>query len=53
MIIDRSLSEMQAVAESLFVGAATSKMIMAFANGWRCLNPQNFIQSNHCYKILM
>jgi hypothetical protein len=36
MIIDRSLSEMQAVAESMFIGAATSKLILAFANGWKC-----------------
>jgi len=39
LIIDRSLSEIQAVAESMFIGSATTKLIMAFTTGWKCQNP--------------
>ncbi len=36
LIIDRSMRELQSVAESFFVGPQTSKMIFLFANGWSC-----------------
>jgi len=53
LIIDRSLSEIQAVAESMFVGSATTKLIMAFTTGWKCQNPSNFTKAKKCYKIIM
>lgn len=53
MIIDRSLAELQQVAESKLRGDySTIAMMKAFVNGWSCHNPQNYTNADKAYKII-
>ena len=52
LIVDRSLSEIKKVAESLSKGRSISCVFDAFsANGWICQNVENFHKAK-CYKIM-
>ena len=52
LIVDRSLTEIQGVAESKKPGPAMTMIFDLFsANGWICQNSQNFLKAN-CFKIM-
>ena len=52
LLIDRSLNELQGVAESKLRGSATTAMFKQFANGWVCKNSLNYLAANNCFKIM-
>lgn len=52
LVIDRSLNELEGVAESKLRGSATATMFKQFANGWACNNSANYLAANNCFKII-
>lgn len=53
LIVDRTLSELQGVAEHKLKGRATTYFFDLYTNGWKCQNALNFTKANNTYKIVM
>jgi len=52
LIVDRSLTEIQEIAESKKPGSAMTTIFDLFSdNGWICQNAQNFLNAS-CFKII-
>lgn len=52
LIVDRTLSELQGVAEQKLKGRATTKFFDLYTNGWKCLNSVNYFKAVSTYKIV-
>lgn len=52
LIIDRSLNELQGVAESKLRGSITTTLFKQFTNGWVCKNSENYLKADKTFKII-
>jgi pimeloyl-ACP methyl ester carboxylesterase len=52
IVCDRTLNELQTLSEQKLKGKATTFFFDSYTNGWKCKNPQNFVESKGQYKII-
>lgn len=53
LITDRTLSELQGVAENRLKGNATTYFFELYTNGWKCLNAQNYSLASKAFKVII
>ena len=52
LICDRTLSELQGVAEQKLRGRATTWFFDLYTRGWKCKNPENYVTATKSFKVI-